>query len=158
MRNIGIPVENYLGESYNGLLNLKFKPINQLEIVHRRLVTIFYGNVIVFLLHQQILSQTGFMQEMTHSYRTQRKDSIKFLPIIDLNPSDENCVFSTLLFIIDQAKKFKVETPCVTFDQALCVWLKATGIIEEAMGIFCRLGGFHIMMSFLGSIGELMTC
>ena len=91
---------------------------------------------------------------MTHSYSTLRKDSIKFLPIIDLNPSDKNCIFSTL-FIIDQAKQFKVETPCVTFDQPL--WLKATGIIEEAkLDIFCRLGGFHTMMSFLGSIGELM--
>ena len=58
------------------------------------------------------------------------------------------------MFIIDQAKKFKVETPCVTFDQPL--WLKATGIIKEArLDIFCRLGGFHTM-SFLGSIGELM--
>ena len=36
-------------------------------------------------------------------------------------------------------------------------WLKATGIIkEENLNITCRLGGFHTVMSFLGSIGYLM--
>ena len=160
VRNRGIPVENYLGESYNGLLNLKFKPINQFEIVEILSSEVSYNllwqcNCFFNASTNPQPNWSGFMQEMTHSYSTQRKDSIKLLPIIDLNPSDENCIFSTLLFIIDQAKKFKVETPCVTFDQPL--WLKATGIIKEAkLDIFCRLGGFHTMMSFLGSIGELM--
>ena len=160
VRNRGIPIENYLGKSYKGLLNLKFKPINQLEIVESLSSEVSYNllwqcNWFFSLSTTPQPNWSVFMQEMTHSYSTQRKGSIKFLPIIDLNPSDENCIFSTLLFIIDQAKKFKVETPCVTFDQPL--WLKATGIIEEAkLNIFCRLGGFHTTMSFLGSIGELM--
>lgn len=48
-----------------------------------------------------------------------------------------------------------METPSITFDQPL--WLKATGIIEEAnLKIVCRLGGFHTMMSFLGSLGGMM--
>ena len=45
--------------------------------------------------------------------------------------------------------------PCIAFDQPL--WLKATEIVTaKSMNIVCRLGGFHTMMSFLGSIGSMM--
>ena len=58
---------------------------------------------------------------------------------MDLNPTDENCIYSTLLFVIDQAKILTVQTPSITFDQPL--WLKATGIIKESnLDIVCRLG------------------
>ena len=57
--------------------------------------------------------------------------------------------------MISQAKKLKVHTPCVTFDQPL--WLKAFNIVHaENLQIACRFGGFHTLMSFLGSIGTLM--
>lgn len=52
-------------------------------------------------------------------------------------------------------------TPIITFDQPL--WWKALMIIEtEPTGsvlnyLVLRLGGFHTEMSFLGSIGYLMT-
>ena len=50
----------------------------------------------------------------------------------------------------------KIPTPSITFDQPL--WLKATSIIkEENLDIICRLGGFHTLMSCLGSIGNLMN-
>ena len=43
----------------------------------------------------------------------------------------------------------------VTFDQPL--FIKAYGIVEaHHFSIFVRLGGFHLAMSFLGSIGYLM--
>ena len=77
------------------------------------------------------------------------------MPIIDLNPSDESCIYSTLLYIISQTEKLKVRTPCVTFVQPL--WLKGYNIIRNKnLQIVCRLGGFHTLMSFLGSIGVLM--
>ena len=54
-----------------------------------------------------------------------------------------------------QAERLKIPTPCITFD--LPLWLKAVGIVKtKGMGIVCRLGGFHTLMSFLGSIGGLM--
>ena len=80
--------------------------------------------------------------------------SIEFLPIIDLSPSNKSSIYSTLLFIIEQVNKMNVETPCVTFDQSL--WLKATNITHaESLLIICRLGGFHTLMSFLGSNGNM---
>jgi len=82
-----------------------------------------------------------------------------FLPIIDMNPSDSTCIYSTLMFISEHAQRYGV-TPIVTFDQPL--WWKALMIIEsepeesDLRGIVLRLGGFHTEMSFLGSIGHLM--
>ena len=82
--------------------------------------------------------------------------SVKFLPIIDLNLSDETCIYSTFLFVIEEAKKLNIPSPDITFDQPL--WQKAMGIIKEKnLQIVCRLGGFHILMSFLGSTGNLMN-
>ena len=81
--------------------------------------------------------------------------SVIMLPLIDLQPSYPTFIYSTLLFIADQAKKLAIETPCVTFCQPL--WAKATSIIEETkLNIACRLGGFHLLMSFLGSIRYLI--
>ena len=44
----------------------------------------------------------------------------------------------------------------VTFDQPL--WFKATGIItEKGLNIVCCLGGFHTLISFVGSTGYMMS-
>ena len=45
--------------------------------------------------------------------------------------------------------------PCATFDQQLYV-LAYDIVSSKNMDIFVRLGGFHQIMSFLGSIGLLM--
>ena len=77
------------------------------------------------------------------------------LPIINMPPSDKNCIYSTLLFIIEQVQALHIDTPGVTFDQPL--WVKAVEIVVSMkLNIFARLRGFHTMMSFLGSIGYLM--
>ena len=74
---------------------------------------------------------------------------------INFLPNDETCIFSTLLFVIEQARKQNIQTACITFDQPL--WQKATGIIKEQnLDIVCRLGEFHTLMSYLGSIGNMM--
>jgi hypothetical protein len=83
------------------------------------------------------------------------KASITFLPIIDLNPNNEHCIHSILIFVINQAKQLNIHVPCITFDQPL--WLKATGIIAESnLENVARLGGYHTVMSFLGAIGKTM--
>ena len=87
------------------------------------------------------------------------KASVMFLPIIDMNPSDSTCIYSTLMFVSEHAQRHGA-TPILTFDQPL--WWKALMIIEsepeksDLRGIVLRLGGFHTQMSFLGSIGHLM--
>ena len=83
------------------------------------------------------------------------KSEVLLLPIIDLSPSDDSCVYSTLVYIQGQAERLNIPTPCITFDQPL--WLKAVEIIRaKSLNIVCRLGGFHTLMSFMGSIGSMM--
>ena len=85
------------------------------------------------------------------------QSKITYLPIIDLNPTKEKCIYSTLLFIQEQAKILNIVTPCITFDQPLR--LKTVEITKsKSMNVVCRLGGFHLLMSFLGSIGKVMEC
>lgn len=80
---------------------------------------------------------------------------INMLPIIDLDPTNMTCIFSTPLFITEQATKLGINTPVVTFDQPL--WLNATEIItDKSMSMVLLLGGFHMLMSFMGSIGTIM--
>ena len=95
------------------------------------------------------------MQKLLKSETPVQKSTITFSPIIDLNPNDKSCIYSTLLFVIEQAKRMCVPVPCVTFDQAL--WLKTCCIIEEAgLDIVARLDGFHKLMSYQGAIGKVM--
>ena len=97
---------------------------------------------------------SGFMQYVSIGNHPP-KSRIQMLPIIDLNPADETCIYSTFLYVQSQADKLNIPTPCITFDQPL--WKEAVEIIDaKSLNIVCRLGGFHITMSFLGNIGFLM--
>ena len=100
------------------------------------------------------------MMQLVHKGEHPGKSSIEFLPMIDLNPSDMTCIYSTLLFVSSHARCYNV-TPILTFDQPL--WWKAVLIQmsvptnSEIKNIVLRLGGFHTEMSFLGAIGHLMA-
>lgn len=78
---------------------------------------------------------------------------ITMMPLIDLNPSDETTVYSTVCNRPSQ-KLGVPPTPCIMFDQPLRQ--KAVDIaMAEKLNIVCRMGGLH--MSFLGSIDHLMS-
>ena len=100
------------------------------------------------------------MMQLIHTGDHPGKSSIFFLPMIDMNPSDITCLYSTLLYVSSHAKRYGV-TPILTFDQPL--WWKAITIQESAprdseiRSIVLRLGGFHTEMSYLGAIGHLMA-
>ncbi|XP_037043653.1 uncharacterized protein LOC119079700 [Bradysia coprophila] len=104
-------------------------------------------------------SWSGIMQLISHGSHP-GNSSIKVLPMIDLAASDPTCIFSALHFLCKEAEKYGV-TPIITFDQPL--WWKASLIIQDEpvssrlKKIVLLLGGFHMQMSFLGSIGYLMT-
>ena len=83
------------------------------------------------------------------------KSRVSMLPIIDLHATDPTALYSLLLFLKEQCKKLNIKVPCITFDQQL--YIKAYEIVQsKKLGVFVRLGGFHQLMSFLGSIGNLM--
>ena len=100
---------------------------------------------------------SGFMQQMFRSSNDvhYNKSDVILLPIIDLQPTNLTCIYSTLLFIQRQADQLNINTPVVTFDQTLRY--KTQGIMaDKGLNIVCRLGGFHTLMSFMGSIGYMM--
>ena len=100
---------------------------------------------------------SGFMQQMFRSSNDvhYNKSDVILFPIIDLQPTNLTGIYSTLLFIQRQADQLNIKTPVVTFDQPL--WYKAQGIIaDKGLNIVCRLGGFHKLMSFMGSIGYMV--
>lgn len=88
------------------------------------------------------------------------QSSIIFLPMIDMSSSKSTCIFSTLKFVSERARRHNA-TPIITFDQPL--WWKALTIIDsepvdsDVRQIVLCLGSFHTEMSFIGSIGHLMA-
>ena len=112
---------------------VKFKPCKCLcEAAHLKKDS--YGNldfawVSSLTIHRTFCNWSGFMQAMFSLESSFDKSSVVMLPLIDLNPSDPTCIYSTLLFVSQQAERQGIITPCVTFDQPL--WLKASAIIEE---------------------------
>ena len=68
---------------------------------------------------------SGYMTEVCRG-EYPGQSTVSLLLIIDLNPGDLSCVYSTLMFIIDQSKRIIVKIPVITFDQPL--WLKATDV------------------------------
>ena len=63
----------------------------------------------------------GFMHDVTSKEETSSilVSTIKMLLIIDLKPTDSTCIYSTLLFVIDQEAKLGIDMPSITFDQQL---------------------------------------
>ena len=100
------------------------------------------------------------MMQFVHHGDHPGKASVMFLPIIDMNSSDTTCIYSTLAFVTEHARRHDV-APIVTFDQPL--WWKALMIIRsepldsDLRRTVLRLGGFHTEMSFLGCIGHAMA-
>ncbi|KAK3931373.1 Glycerophosphodiester phosphodiesterase [Frankliniella fusca] len=83
------------------------------------------------------------------------------LPFVNLNPSDPSTIFTCLSFAADQAEKHGQKFIPVTFDQPLS-WKAAEMVLASPQNsplrkVVVRLGGFHLLMSFMGSIGHLMS-
>ena len=75
-------------------------------------------------------------------------------------PVQSSATFLPMKFVSSQAGKYNV-TPVLTFDQPL-YWKALTIILSQPTDnalkdVVLRLGGFHMEMSFLGSIGNLMA-
>ena len=62
---------------------------------------------------------SGFMETATSGYaQVLNKSRIDFLPIINMNPNDMSCIYSTLKYLEEHARKMQLKhCPCVTFDQ-----------------------------------------
>ena len=137
--------------------SLRFNDLKKTKFVDktRNLETLLK---ITWPLRSSIMGWSGFMQSVQGG-KFPGQSSIGFLPMIDMNPNDMTCIYSTLSFICSTARRHLI-TSTVTFDQPL-YWKVLTIISNEPIdsplrSLALRLGGCHLEMSFLGCIGHIM--
>ena len=83
---------------------------------------------------------------------------IEILPFINLDPTNLSTIYTALCFAQELCEKNNKTTCLVTFDQPL--FQKASEIVASSSNldkVILRLGGFHLMMSYLGCIGQIMS-
>lgn len=109
---------------------------------------------------QNIPGWRGFMETVTRN-STSELTRIRCLPFINSQPSKYDTIYTTLLLAVEESRKAGLKTTIVTFDQPL--YVKARDIVAACRGdptfdsVIIRLGGFHLLMSYLGAIGYVMA-
>lgn len=85
--------------------------------------------------------------------------AINFIDFVYNPPSEFDTLHTAALKSIDIAKKHNMKTCIMTYDQPL--YTKTKDIIEAChfkdILVIVRIGGFHMLMSFLGCIGKIMA-
>ncbi|KAL8573646.1 hypothetical protein ACOMHN_007199 [Nucella lapillus] len=84
--------------------------------------------------------------------------TIRYLSFIHAPPTDLSTIYTTLLKLVAVAEKLRQPHILVTGD--LAIYLKAQQILwskpESLAGkVTMRLGGMHLLMAFIASIGKL---
>ena len=94
----------------------------------------------------------GWMKNV-HNSNEKSPSSIVYQPIIDSNPNDYNTINTALLRCIQLEKP---NYAVLTFD--LPIWLKAVDLVlSQRMPIIPRLGGFHLLKSYLVTFGVIFA-
>ena len=148
----------YFTPSVEGIKSLLYRPLSipHVEDPTSAIDALWKASL---LLHPKRPGWSGLMQ-MVQKGEYPGQCSVLYLPMIDMDPNDFSCIYSTLCYVSSHAKKYNV-TPIVTFDQPL--WWKALQIREtvpddsDIHSVVLCLGGFHTIMSFLGCIGHIMS-
>ena len=100
IKDKGVPIFPYISPPNKGLASVFYKPIVQLQYPYT-LPSMLCSNLLwhsgwVFSHAKPRPNWSGFMQHIfCDSQNSVSKSEILYLPIIDLNPSDETCIFST---------------------------------------------------------------
>ncbi|KYN11020.1 hypothetical protein ALC57_16838 [Trachymyrmex cornetzi] len=113
-----------------------------------------------FTLPEKIPGWNGFMGKLTEqlSFNLSR---ICPLPFVNSPPSDANTIFTVLKHAATLSLSLNIHKVFVTFD--LPLYQKAVQIIYSCPNdnslktIMPCLGGFHLLMSYLGAIGFIMA-
>ena len=91
-------------------------------------------------------------------HRTPLPSQIQFCPVIPLDPSSYEAVYSTLSFVNEEINKKSMCCIRLTFDEPLCWKTKEIkgDKCPEFDSIYLKLGGFHQLTGFLGAGCKLM--
>lgn len=106
----------------------------------------------------------GFMNKFHSTNIHFTTSRVIALPFINAPPSDHTTILTALIDARHRANKNNQQHCFVTFD--LPLYMKASEIVSSIepdndphniRSVIPRLGGFHLAMSFLGAIGNIMT-
>ncbi|KYN19070.1 hypothetical protein ALC57_08602 [Trachymyrmex cornetzi] len=84
---------------------------------------------------------------------------VLFYPFINASSSDYNTIYTAEVTSAEKAVCLGMKTCFITFDQPLYMKARdilAATLISDETFIVIRLGGFHMLMSFMGCIGYIM--
>ena len=157
--NRSIPIQHFTGDVKQSLASVTMKPVCHLKqpvVLPPIWTASLVWHVTWFFSKPDIPrpNWSGYMQTVSDGDHS-KPAVVDMKPLIDIKPTDNSCIYSTLVFACEQAQQLNV-VASITFDQPL--WLKAYAIAHTAnLDIVCRLGGFHTLMSFLGSVGSVMA-
>lgn len=153
-----IPIKTYSKPAVPALQSVTVEPL-QISDTHRLQASALDS---IWMLGYMLnltpcLPWSGFMKTVLKSdeFQTSR---IETLPFINLEPSNPSTIYTALCFAQTQSDKHNLKICPVTFDQPL--YEKASEIVAASRDldkVVVRLGGFHLLMSYLGSIGKIMT-
>ncbi|CAC5358443.1 unnamed protein product [Mytilus coruscus] len=142
------------GQLGNSFTSLRFQKVQEL----RKINTTWKLDIlmkVLWPLKSPMPGWSGLMQ-MVCIGNNPGLSNVTFLPVIDLNPNDMSCVYSTLKCVSKEAS-YHNRAPVITFDQPLYWKVLMITCGEECKNVVVRLGGFHTEISFLGSKGRLMS-
>lgn len=150
----------YTEKAGKGLSLIKFENIENVPSFQVT-ITVKLNNLWMFFKYindNNFLGWNGFMSMICSCRENYEVSKINFLPFINASPSDYNTLYTALVTASQIVLKEGMKTCIITFDQPL--YIKACDIVEAKVFdqtlMIVRLGGFHLLMSFMGCIGEIM--
>ncbi|GBM25279.1 hypothetical protein AVEN_45913-1 [Araneus ventricosus] len=99
--------------------------------------------------------------ELLTQHEEHEKSCVMYLLLTNSLANDYHTIYTTLLYFLKDSLKYGHNTCVITFDQPF--YIKAKELVassdenNEGSKIVVRVGGFHMCMTFLGTIGFIMA-
>lgn len=159
-----IPLQTFENVGGTGLKNIRIEDLSGLRALEEEMPSPQPHDILwmcgKFLDLPFIPEWKGFMHSVTKSLTYA---VTKVIPLLFVNspPSNYDTLYTVLNYAAEECLKLKQRTCFVTFDQPF--YIKAREIVAASSNdsrfsnIVIRLGGFHLLLSFLGCIGYIIA-
>ena len=158
LNHFEVKIQSYTPSQLNSLSSIVFRPLHELK---KKFTYDHSSSADALWTAGWLLAQKegGFIQynwkghmKSIHATEGSAKSRVEYLPIINAKPDSFGAIFTTLVECINETTDRPV---IITFDFPL--WIKAVRItLDLGLPVIPRLGGFHLLKSFLGCIGYIM--
>ena len=156
-----IPIKSYTLPPKTGLNKVKVKLLSTTEQQHvckfKHMDNIWLVGMTLGI--QSRPSWSAFNQVIMEHSGSFEVSGILPIPFINLDPTNLTTIHSALQFALSESDLHGKSYCITTFDQPL--FIKACDIVYACDSltnkVFPRLGGFHFLMSYFGSIGNIMS-